>query len=102
MADNTKTQGEVTMVSTAFFDGQMAVAERNIKRLWIALIVAIVLIFATNMIWLYEWMAYDYVSTETVTIDGADGIANYIGNDGDIYNGENSNPAHALAHENGQ
>ena len=64
--------------------------ERTVKRLVIALIVAIALIFASNAIWLYAWMQYDYSSdttTSEINVDGKDGIANYIGNDGDINNG---------------
>lgn len=72
-------------------EGMMARNERTIKRLVIALIISIVLIFASNALWLYAWMQYDYVGSEsTVDIDGKDGIANYIGNNGDISNGENS------------
>lgn len=69
------------------YEGQMARNERSIKRLIIALIIAVILIFATNMAWLYAWNLYDY-STETVEIDSGEGIANYIGNDGEINNGE--------------
>lgn len=69
------------------FEGQMARNERTIKRLIIALIIAVILIFATNMAWLYAWNLYDY-STETVEIDSGEGIANYIGNDGEINNGK--------------
>jgi hypothetical protein len=64
--------------------------ERTVKRLVVALIVAIALIFASNAIWLYAWMQYDYSSdmtTSEINVDGKDGIANYIGNDGDINNG---------------
>lgn len=69
------------------YEGEMARNERHIKRLVIALIVAIALIFASNAAWLFAWCQYDY-SSETVSIDGGDGgNANYIGNDGDIYNG---------------
>lgn len=65
----------------------------TVKRLWIALIVAVALIFACNGAWLYAWMQYDYVSktyTEEIIVeqDAKDGgNANYIGNDGDIVNG---------------
>jgi hypothetical protein len=69
----------------------MARNERAVKRLVIALIVAIALIFASNAVWLYAWMQYDYSSdmttSEKINVDGKDGIANYIGNDGDIVNG---------------
>lgn len=63
--------------------------ERQVKRGWIALIVAVCLLFASNAAWLYAWCQYDYSGEEIVTVDGKDGIANYIGNDGDIVNGEN-------------
>ncbi len=71
-------------------ESAMARNERAVKRLVIALIVAIALIFASNAIWLYAWMQYDYSSemtTSEINVDGKDGIANYIGNDGDINNG---------------
>ncbi|HCJ37829.1 MAG TPA: hypothetical protein DHV37_05830 [Erysipelotrichaceae bacterium] len=70
------------------FESMMARYERHTKRLVIALIVAIVLMFASNIAWLYAWYQYDYSSeTSTVEVDGKDGIANYIGNDGEINNG---------------
>lgn len=59
--------------------------ERQVKRGWIALIVAICLLFASNIAWLYDWCQYDYESYE-ITADG-DSNANYIGQDGNIYNG---------------
>lgn len=56
-----------------------------IKKQWIALIVAICMIVGCNALWLYAWMQYDYESYE-ITADG-DSNANYIGEDGNIYNG---------------
>ena len=71
-------------------EGISARYERNTRRLTVALIIAIALIFASNAIWLRAWTRYDY-SGETVTVDSQDGgNANYIGNDGDITNGEDS------------
>ena len=71
----------------------MARHERMMRRLVIALLISVALIFASNAIWLYAWSQYDYTSsssTNTVKIDGKDGIANYIGNDGDITNGDDT------------
>lgn len=76
-------------------EGIMARNERTIKRLIISLVISIVLMFASNALWLYAWMQYDYESSETTTttetksvdVDAKDGVANYIGNDGDITNG---------------
>lgn len=66
-------------------EANMARMERGNKRLWIVLIIAIALLFATNAFWLYEWMSYDIViDGEDIDVDAGDGIANYIGNDGDI------------------
>ena len=71
------------------YEAEQARSERHIKRLIIAVIVAIVALFVTNAAWLYAWCQYDYISEETtIELDGGDGgNANYIGNDGDIYNG---------------
>ena len=62
--------------------------ERKYKRLWIVLIITIVLLAATNVAWLVYMSQYDFESYE-VAADN-DGVANYIGNDGDIYNGSES------------
>lgn len=72
------------------FESSLTREERHVKRLTIITIVAIVLLFLSNAIWLYAWCQYDYSSTETetVTVDGEDGVANYIGNSGVINNGE--------------
>ena len=72
-----------------------AFAERMVKRLWIAVIVAIVLLFASSAIFTWAWMQYDYESYEITADD--DSNANYIGQDGNIYNGgigesEETNP----------
>jgi biotin transporter BioY len=75
-------------ISYIAHESAMARAERHIKRLWIALIVAIVMIFASNAIWLAYINQYDFESYE-ISTDGG-GNANYIGNDGDIYNGKDS------------
>lgn len=91
---------EENMVQIPFVvhESSMTRMEHIIKRLIIALIISILLMFASNALWLYAWMQYDYSSsattttteTSTVTVDGKDGVANYIGNDGDISNGTNN------------
>lgn len=70
------------------YESAMARTERHIKRLVIALIIAVIGIVATNVVWLYMWNSYEYVGdSEEVNIDSDNGIANYIGDDGDITNG---------------
>lgn len=70
-------------------EATVARQERQIKRMWIALIVAISLLFISNMAWLNEWSSYDYSSEEIIVEQDAQdgGNNNYIGNDGDINNG---------------
>lgn len=70
------------------YETSMARMDRQLKRLWIALIVAIIATVSTNIAWLIYISQYDFESYE-VTADN-DGVANYIGNDGDIYNGSES------------
>lgn len=61
--------------------------ERTIKRFIIALIAVAIMLFASNIFWVYEWTQYDYVTGEEISLDAGDGgNANYIGNDGDITN----------------
>lgn len=62
-----------------------AMAERTIKRLWIVIILLIVLLVGTNVAWIYYESSFEDV---VITQENADGYNNYIGNDGDIYNGE--------------
>lgn len=85
---------KMCLIPYVVHEGSVARIERITKRITAALIVTIILLFVSNCAWLYAWMQYDYSSsattTETVTIDGKDGVANYIGNDGDINNGENN------------
>lgn len=67
-----------------------AMAERTIKRLWICVLVLIIALIGTNGAWLYYESQFETITTE-VTQGNADGYNNYIGNDGDIVNGETDN-----------
>lgn len=59
------------------FEHTVARFERTIKRLFILIGIVVVLFFATNAIWIYEWNQYDY---SDVTMDNTDGgNANYMG-----------------------
>lgn len=76
------------------YEGEMARAERRQKHNFILILVLIAALLFSNLGWLYAWMQYDYVETDnSIIVDGGDrGIANYIGNDGDINNGEDNSP----------
>ena len=90
-----KVQNAPESVPYIVHEASMARMERQIKRLWIALIVAVALLFSSGAIFTYAWSQYDYESYE-ITSD-SDSNANYIGQDGNIYNGsigesEEANP----------
>jgi hypothetical protein len=73
-------------------DAAMDRLSQIIKWLIWALIVCVVLLALTNGYWVYQWTQYDYSgsTSEEVTVDGKDGIANYVGgyiNGGMINNG---------------
>lgn len=76
-----------TTIPYLVYESTMARMDRNIKRLIIALVICIIVIFASNAYWLYAWIQYDY-SGEEITVDSSDGIANYIGGSGGIINGK--------------
>ena len=86
--ENLERKETVESVPYIVYESAQVRNERNIKRMLIALVLAVVMLFASNLVWLYAWFSYDYESIETVTVDGKDGVASYIGNDGSVYNGE--------------
>lgn len=70
------------------FEEMEAREERKQKRLLVALLVSVVLLFVSNALWLWAWTSYDYVSEE-ITVESTDtGHANYIGRSEVIFNGE--------------
>lgn len=69
-----------------------------IKRLIIALIVSIILLFACNAGWLVAWMQYDYADVQTIEAQQDGEGTNLIGGgdislgtDGAYYIGKNAN-----------
>lgn len=92
---------EKNTVPYIIHEGCLARDERVIKRLVIALILTIVLMFASNGIWLYAWMQYDYEgetttkSTTTTTTQDGDGTNIYGPGSRDIiYGSENNDNDH--------
>lgn len=60
-------------------------SERHIKRLIIALIITIILMFASNAMWLWAWCQYDYTSEDiTYTQDGEGLNTINTGTQGDV------------------
>lgn len=74
------------------FEAEMARHERTIKRLLIALVIAVALIFISNMAWLWFFNQFDY-STDTISQGTESGDNSYIGAgaSGIINNGESEN-----------
>jgi hypothetical protein len=72
-------------------ESDMSRLERQLKRLWIVILVLIFLLVGSNCAWMIYESQFETVETvsEEIVVDADDnGIANYIGNDGDIINGE--------------
>lgn len=77
-----------TSVPYIVYESAQARAERRDKRFIVALIIITIMMFVSNICWLWAWSQYDYMGEE-ITVDSKDGgNANYIGHDGDINNGE--------------
>lgn len=72
------------------YESTIARLERTIRRLIIVVILAVILLAATNALWLYEWTQYDYSSVEINTEDGGDSSYLKAGANGIINNVKNS------------
>lgn len=68
-------------------EAAMARAERTAKRLWITVVLLALLLVGTNGAWIWYESQYEDFYIEQ---DCCNGDNNYIGNDGDIYNGSTS------------
>lgn len=77
------------IMSKFAFERMQAKDEVNDRWRNITIIVLIVLLVVTNAMWLIAWNQYDYIEDDySVQVDGGSGVANYIGNDGNINNGK--------------
>ena len=75
-------------------ESAMARAERHTKSLVWVIVLLIVLLVGSNAGWLWYESTMETVEETTETIitqENADGYNNYVGNDGDIVNGETDN-----------
>ena len=82
-----KVQSAPENVPYIVHESSMARMERQIKRLWIAVIVAVCLLFASHAAWLYAWMQYDYSSETEEYIYQQDGEGtNIIGDSNEVNN----------------
>ena len=68
------------------YEVALARLDRVIKRLWKLVILLIILLVASLSALIWRESQYQTIET-TITQENADGYNNYIGNDGDIVNG---------------
>lgn len=73
-------ENEQLTVPYIVHESAMARSERHIRRLVIALIVAVVMIAVTNIAWLYVWNSYEYVGDSTTYSQDGEGV-NIIGDE---------------------
>lgn len=79
-----------TQIPYIVYETEMTRSERNFKRLWVVVIILISLLVSTNLCWLAYESQFETVESTEITQENADGYNHYIGNDGDITNGETS------------
>lgn len=75
----------LTVVPYIVHESSLAREERHVRRLIAALIISTITLLATNIGWLMFFSQYNFETTEISSEGG--GNANYIGENGDIYNG---------------
>lgn len=84
-----KHEDHVQVIPYVVYRDSLAHNRWLVKGLVVALVIAIVLMFASNAIWAYIWYQYDTVTEETVaTVDSeGEGVASFIGGDIDTNGG---------------
>ena len=86
-----KVQNAPESVPYIVHESSMARMERQIKRLWITILTLIFLLFGSNCAWIWWNNQWETVEKWEITQENDGGYNNYIGNDGDIVNGETNN-----------
>ena len=71
--NNCANENKSVSVPYVVHEATVARQERQLKRMWIALIVAVALMFFTNMIWAAVFISYDYSSEEIIIEAEQDG-----------------------------
>ena len=89
--NNCGTDKKPSSVPYAVLEDFKETAKANSLKWFIICLVLIVLLVGSNIAWLVYENSFEDVTTEEIIVDSEDnGIANYIGNDGDIYNGKDN------------
>lgn len=83
---------ENNQVPYIVYESAQVRSERHIKRLIIALVISIILMFTSNALWLYAWCQYDYTSEEVTYSQDGEGLNNInTGTQGDVSNEPKTN-----------
>ena len=84
-----RTENGIADVPFVVYQATAARQERQIRRMWIVILFLICALIGTNLAWIvYENSFEEVVTTEEIIVDADNnGNANYIGQDGNIYNG---------------
>ena len=73
------------------FESALDKAERRERLHIFVIIFLITLLVLSNLAWIIAWNQFDYIEDDySVRVEGGSGVANCIGNDGDINNAANS------------
>lgn len=86
-----KTKQEAESIPFIAHESVVATLERTIKRLWILALALIFLLVGTNCAWLWWSNQWETAESWEIMQENDGGYNNYIGNDGDIVNGETDN-----------
>lgn len=86
--NNEPLKNQVIQVPYVVYEASEERSNKLIRRLLLSLLIVVIMLFASNALWLYAWLQYDYVTTvEDVAVNSNEnGNANFIGNDGEINN----------------
>lgn len=76
-------ENDLLQIPYIVYESAQARSERTSRRLTVALIIAIALIFVSNALWLWAWMQYDYTSEETIYTQDGQGV-NIIGDENHV------------------
>ena len=76
--------------NTYIHDAYISMAERTIKRQWVTIILLVLMLFGTNIAWLWYESQFETVTTTTVTQDLKSDSGNAIINDGVHLYGESN------------
>lgn len=83
-------ENDKLMIPYIVYESMLDKEDRQQRRMVYIIILLIALLVVTNVIWLVAWNQYDYVELDDYSVDlesDKGGNANYIGEDGTIYNG---------------